>query len=111
MWHERRKGHRRFLDYLLEIEGELENGEKFQERVALIDISEGGAQFKSLCRGHYDIGKTLQTSVFSLKAAEDQEPMQVAARVIRIEEGNIHLSPDDPVTVAIAFTKHLPLKR
>lgn len=113
MWHERRNHHRRFLDYLLEIEGKTQNGQMFQEKTVLVNISTGGAQFTSLYKERYYVGQLLQTSIFLSGKREGKEHMKTMAHVIRIDEGNEDLSKSSvaQANISINFTEPFHLMR
>lgn len=113
MWHERRKHHRRFHDYLLEIEGELRSGQIFQEMVAVVNISAGGAQFTTLYKERYYVGQPLQASIFLSGRQEVTGHMKTLAHVLRINENN-ECSPPDRLAqanITITFTEPFDLIR
>ncbi len=113
MWHEKRKKQRRPLDCLLEVEGEIQQGQIFQERAVLVNLSEGGAQFTSLYQERYHVGQTLQTSIFLPGTPEGGGLMKTMAQVMRVDEAGDN-SPQNgaaQANVAIYFPEPFHLMR
>lgn len=113
MWHERRNHHRRFLDYLLEIEGEMQNGQVFQDMATLVNISTGGAQFTTLYKERYFVGQSLQASLFLSETRDGKDGMKTMAHVIRINESKENVLPNSvaQANISIHFTEPFHLVR
>lgn len=90
MQSERRKHERYPLEFQLDIRGDNQTGKSFQETAQLLDISGGGALFRSSQVDSYYEGQLLQTDVILPGTPHIRGQMHTQATVTRLQQDKYH---------------------
>jgi c-di-GMP-binding flagellar brake protein YcgR len=103
---ERRKFERHLITFQLEIRGDSQDGSVFCEKTQLIDISGGGAVFRSLLPDSYYEGQIVQADIIIPGTPDLTAQMKTRATVIRLHKDN-----NQHMNVSVHFLKPFTLLR
>ncbi len=113
MFHDKRQYQRHDLDFFLHIEGENSEGQPFEEKTRLVNVSGGGAQFVTNSSHNYYEGQVLETSVVLPQTREVKGRMDTTATVVWLAQENHtdSIAEKQRLKVSICFKRNLELIR
>jgi len=97
------------MEFVLEVAGEDSEGNKFNERTVLKDISREGARFITQEAGKYFPGQSVEMTIYLPGTNEVKADMRGTATVIRIDPSSNSGSGEKIREMCIAVTFDTPL--